>query len=221
MVDDFRAPLLLAPYNQHYWGRCMNRQLLSQTAVMLFTLTLASPNCLAAGSSIEDMEPPFGSGYAPEQESEKLTNKGYRSYQQALYYQSLDTPNDAAKSKTALKKAQKYLRQAAKKDQKNVRAFALLGDVLAMQGERRKAIGAFNFALQLSPKYFDAWLSRAKVLLDMGLVNDVQKSYAVLARYEPDLANDLLAAIDIWLTERELPFSDAEDAFMEWRNSQT
>lgn len=199
----------------------MNRQLLSQTLVVLFALTLAHPQGLAAGSSIEDMEPPFGSGYAPEQESQKLANKGYRSYQQALYYQSLDTPNDAAKSKTALKKAQKYLRQAAKKDQKNVRAFALLGDVLAMQGERRKAIGAFNFALQLSPKYFDAWLSRAKVLLDMGLVNDVQKSYAVLARNEPDLANDLLAAIDIWLTERELPLSDAEGAFMEWRNSQT
>ena len=199
----------------------MNRQLLSQTLVVLFALTIANPQGLAAGSSIEDMEPPFGSGYAPEQESQKLANKGYRSYQQALYYQSLDTPNDAAKSKTALEKAQKYLRQAAKKDQKNVRAFALLGEVLAMQGERRKAIGAFNFALQLSPKYFDAWLSRARVLLDMGLVNDVQKSYAVLARNEPDLANDLLAAIDIWLTERELPLSDAEGAFMEWRNSQS
>ena len=150
----------------------MNRQLLSQTAVMLFALTLASPNCLAAGSSIEDMEPPFGSGYAPEQESEKLTNKGYRSYQQALYHQSLDTANDAAKTRAALKKAHKYLRQAAKKDQKNKRAFLLLGKVLAMQGELRKAIGAFNFALQLSPKYYDAWLSRAEVLLTMGLVGD-------------------------------------------------
>ena len=110
----------------------MNRQLLSQTAVMLFALTLASPNCLAAGSSIEDMEPPFGSGYAPEQESEKLTNKGYRSYQQALYHQSLDTANDAAKTRAALKRAHKYLRQAAKKDQKNMRAFLLLGKVLAM-----------------------------------------------------------------------------------------
>ena len=44
----------------------MNRQLLSQTLVVLFALTLAHPKGLAAGSSIEDMEPPFGSGYAPE-----------------------------------------------------------------------------------------------------------------------------------------------------------
>ncbi|MEC7419637.1 MAG: hypothetical protein VX659_06200, partial [Pseudomonadota bacterium] len=115
----------------------------------------------------------------------------------------------------------KFLRQAAKKDQKNVRAFALLGEVLAMQGEQRKAIGAFTFALQLSPKYFDAWLSRAKVLLDMGLLSDVQKSYEVLARNEPDLANDLLAAIDIWLTQRQSPLSDADGAFKEWRNSLT
>ena len=198
----------------------MNRQLLSQTAVMLFALTLASPNCLAAGSSIEDMEPPFGSGYAPEQESEKLTNKGYRSYQQALYHQSLDTANDAAKTRAALKRAHKYLRQAAKKDQKNMRAFLLLGKVLAMQGELRKAIGAFNFALQLSPKYYDAWLSRAEVLVTMGLVGDVQKSYAVLARNERDLASELLVAIDICLAGRELPLSDADSAFMEWRTSQ-
>ena len=67
----------------------MNRQLLSQTAVVLFALTLALPHGFAAGSGIEDMEPPFGSGYTPEQESQKLANKGYRSYQQALYYQSL------------------------------------------------------------------------------------------------------------------------------------
>ncbi|MEC7976020.1 MAG: hypothetical protein VX142_09390, partial [Pseudomonadota bacterium] len=115
----------------------------------------------------------------------------------------------------------KFLRQAAKKDQKNVRAFALLGEVLAMQGEQRKAIGAFTFALQLSPKYFDAWLSRAKILLDMGLLSDVQKSYDVLARNEPDLANELLAAIDIWLTQRQSPLSDADGAFKEWRNSLT
>ena len=123
-------------------------------------------------------------------------------------------------SQKGIKKAQKFLRQAAQKDQKNVRAFALLGEVLAMQGESRKAIGAFNFALQLSPKYYSAWLQRARVLLVMGLVNDVQKSYVVLARNEPDLANELLVAIDTWLTNREQPLSEADCALMEWRNTQ-
>ena len=198
----------------------MNQQPLLQTAVVLLALTFANPHCLAAGSGIESMEPPFGNGYAPEQESQKLTNKGFRSYQQALYFRSLDTSKDAAKSRTALKKAQKYLREAAKKDQKNVRAFALLGQVLAMQGESRKAIGAFNFALQLSPKYYSAWLQRARVLLVMGLMNDVQKSYVVLARNEPDLASELLAAIDTWVTDRQQPLSEADSAFMEWRNTQ-
>ena len=149
----------------------MNRQPLSHMAIVLLALTLANPHCLAAGSGIEAMEPPF-------------------------------------------------LRQAAQKDQKNVRAFALLGEVLAMQGESRKAIGAFNFALQLSPKYYSAWLQRARVLLVMGLVNDVQKSYVVLARNEPDLANELLVAIDTWLTNREQPLSEADSTFMEWRNTQ-
>ena len=199
----------------------MNQQPLSKSVVLLLTLLLASANCLAAGSSIEDMEPPFSSGYAPKQESEKLTNKGYRSLQQALYYRTLATPNDAAKARTALKKAQKYLRQAAKQDQKNIRAFALLGEVLAVNEEPRKAIGAFNFALQLNPKYYEAWLQRAKVLLDMGLLDDVKKSHTVLARNEPDLAKALMVSVDTWLTEREQPFDDVETAFMEWRNAQT
>ena len=198
----------------------MNQQPLSKSTVLLLTLLLASANCLAAGSSIEGMEPPFSSGYAPKQESEKLTNKGYRSLQQALYYQTLETPNDRAKARTALKKAQKYLRQAAKKDQKNIRAFALLGEVLAVSEEPRKAIGAFNFALQLNPKYYEAWLQRAKVLLGMGLLDDVKKSHAVLARNEPDLAKALIVAIDAWLSEREQPLDDAETTFMKWRNTQ-
>ena len=198
----------------------MNQQPLSKSTVLLLTLLLACTNCFAAGSSIEGMEPPFSSGYAPKQESEKLTNKGYRSLQQALYYQTLETPNDRAKARTALKKAQKYLRQAAKKDQKNIRAFALLGEVLAASEEPRKAIGAFNFALQLNPKYYEAWLQRAKVLLGMGLLDDVKKSHAVLARNEPDLAKALIVAIDAWLSEREQPLDDAETTFMKWRNTQ-
>jgi len=199
----------------------MNRQPLSQIALLLSVLVIASPSGFAAGTSIEDMEPPFGSGYAPKQESEKLFNKGYRSYQQALYFRSLETENDNAKAQKALKKAKKYLRQAAKKDQKNIRAFSVLGEVLAASEEPRKAIGAFNFALQLDPKYYEAWLHRAEALLDMGLLDDVKKSHIVLARNEPDLADTLMVAIDAWLTEREQPLDDDETAFMQWRNTQT
>jgi hypothetical protein len=42
----------------------------------------------------------------------------------------------------------------------------------------------------------------------------------VLARNEPNLANELLAAIDTWLTDQEQPLSEADSAFMEWRNTQ-
>ena len=130
------------------------------------------------------MEPPFGSGYTPEQESQKLANKGYRSYQQALYYQSLGTPKDAANPEPRSKRHKSF---CAKRPRKTKRMFAP-STLRRSAGDARrtcKAIGAFTFALQLSPKYFDAWLSRAKILLDMGLLSDVQKSYDVLARNEP------------------------------------
>ena len=174
----------------------------------------------AAGSGIEDMEPPFSSGYPPEQESEKLTNKGYRSYQQALYFGSQKTPNGDAKARTALKSAEKFLRRAAKKDQKNIRAFGLLGEVLARSEQPRKAIGAFNFALQLNPKYYNAWLQRAKVLLGMGLFEDVKKSYIVLARNDAEMATELLITIDTWAADREEALTTPESSFMEWRATQ-
>lgn len=190
----------------------------------ILCIALISPMSFAAGSGIADMEPPFGSGYTPELESEKLTNKGYRSYQQALYYATQNTPNGDAKSRTALKNAEQFLRRAAKKDQKNIRAFALLGTVMALRGQPRKAIGAFNFVLQLNSKYYDAWLQRAKVLLQMGLLEDVRKSFVVLERNEPEMATDLLVAIDAWITARQdrqqvNPLTETESQFIAWRTA--
>lgn len=202
----------------------MNQQPLSigfyQHWAVFLTLALLISVGHAAGSGIEDMEPPFSSGYAPEQESEKLTNKGYRSYQQALYFGSQETPNGDAKARTALKSAEKFLRRAAKKDQKNIRAFGLLGEVLARSEQPRKAIGAFNFALQLNPKYYNAWLQRAKVLLGMGLFEDVKKSYIVLARNDAEMATELLVTIDTWAANREEALTTPETSFMEWRATQ-
>lgn len=201
----------LCKYRNNYWA-------------VICCIVLISPMSFAAGSGIEDMEPPFGSGYTPELESEKLTNKGYRSYQQALYYATKDTPNGDAKSRTALKNAERFLRRAAKKDQKNIRAFALLGTVLALRDQPRKAIGAFNFALQLNAKYYDAWLQRAKVLLQMGLLEDVRKSFVVLERNEPEMATDLLASIDGWIAARQgrlqvSPLTEPENQFISWRTA--
>jgi tetratricopeptide (TPR) repeat protein len=135
----------------------------------------------------------------------------------ALYFGSQETPNGDAKARTALKSAEKFLRRAAKKDQKNIRAFGLLGEVLARSEQPRKAIGAFNFALQLNPKYYNAWLQRAKVLLGMGLFEDVKKSYIVLARNDAEMATELLITIDTWAADREEALTTPESSFMEWR----
>ena len=69
----------------------------------------------------------------------------------------------------------------------------------------------------------------------MGMLNDVKMSYLVLARNEPAMAAELMAAIDDWMAKRENPLpegtlleggllkdqlTEAETAFIEWRLAQ-
>ena len=184
----------------------MNQQALSKLSALLLGMMLFNPACLAAQTNTAPSTQPLSEALEPAQDSAQLTDKGYSSY-----------------------------RQAAEKNRSNLRALNLLGEVLALSAQPRKAIGAFNFALQINPKYYPAWLARARVLLAMGMLNDVKMSYLVLARNEPAMAAELMAAIDDWMAKRENPLpegtlleggllkdqlKEAETAFIEWRLAQ-
>lgn len=213
----------------------MNQQVLSKLGALLLSMTLLNPVCLTATASTDLSVQPSDKTSEPTQDSAQLTDKGYSSYQRALLYASFETPEGDLAAQNELNNAENLFRQAAEKNRSNLRALNLLGEVLALSAQPRKAIGAFNFVLQINPKYYPAWLARARVLLAMGMLNDVKMSYLVLARNEPAMAAELMAAIDDWMAKREnrLPegtlleggllkdqLTEAETAFIEWRLAQ-
>ena len=213
----------------------MNQQVLSKLGALLLSMTLLNPVCLAATASTDLSVQPSDKTSEPAQDSAQLTDKGYSSYQRALLYASFETPEGDLAAQNELNNAENLFRQAAEKNRSNLRALNLLGEVLALSEQPRKAIGAFNFVLQINPKYYPAWLARASVLLAMGMLNDVKMSYLVLARNEPAMAAELMAAIDDWIAQRENPLpeatlleggllkdqlTEAETAFIEWRLAQ-
>ena len=198
-------------------------------------MMLFNPACLAAQTNPAPSTQPLSEALEPAENSAQLTDKGYSSYQQALFYATFETPEGDLAEQNALNNAENLFRQAAEKDQSNLRALNLLGEVLALSAQPRKAIGAFNFALQVNPKYYPAWLARARVLLAMGVFSDVKMSYLVLTRNEPAMAIELIAAIDDWIAQRENALlegtlleggsledqlTEAETDFIEWRLAQ-
>ena len=213
----------------------MNQQALSKLSALLLGMMLFNPACLAAQTDTAPSTQPLSEALEPAENSAQLTDKGYSSYQQALFYATFETPEGDLAAQNALNNAENLFRQAAEKDQSNLRALNLLGEVLALSAQPRKAIGAFNFALQVNPKYYPAWLARARVLLAMGVFSDVKMSYLVLARNEPAMAIELIAAIDDWIAQRENALlegtlleggsledqlTEAETDFIEWRLAQ-
>ena len=213
----------------------MNQQALSKLSALLLGMMLFNPACLAAQTNTAPSTQPLSEALEPAENSAQLTDKGYSSYQQALFYTTFETPEGDLAAQNALNNAENLFRQAAEKDQTNLRALNLLGEVLALSAQPRKAIGAFNFALQVNPKYYPAWLARARVLLAMGVFSDVKMSYLVLARNEPAMAIELIAAIDDWIAQRENALlegtlleggsledqlTEAETDFIEWRLAQ-
>jgi len=197
----------------------MQRYLLSAAVL---TISLASMPNKAFAASPDNTDQFEKLERAAEEHSKQLTEKAFSHYQQTLYYLSQETPAGALAAQAELSVAEQSLRQAIREDNNNVRASSLLGEVLALAEQPRKAIGAFNYALRINPKYYIAWLHRAKVLLNMGLLDDVKRSYVVLFRSEPELAAALMGSIDAWIAQRQdtlltSTLTNAETHFMEWR----
>ena len=182
----------------------------------LFTCLLITQSVAAAPatkSQMEQGEAPFGDGYEQSLQSKKYFNKGNRAYSKAI---ELIKDGKTGAGERELRNAEKELRKSAKADQKNVAAFSLLGKVYAQLGKSRKSVGAFEYALQLSPKHYESWLERGKVLLALGYLSEVKQSWRVLERSVPELADSLLQAIITFKDQRTAPMSTEEVAFYEW-----
>ena len=174
------------------------------------------------GGSVDAI--PQREAVSPEEASERALRAGIRLRDKALKQEAKATnaKSDRAREK-ALKKATKLYERAAKKqgdalkyNPRNYAAANELGYALRKSGEYRKAIGAYNYALQLNPRFYQATEYRGEAFLALGLFAETQADYMTLFRNDQALAEMLMQKYDAWLEARNGSMNDSEQAFAKW-----
>jgi tetratricopeptide (TPR) repeat protein len=117
----------------------------------------------------------------------------------------------------ALKQYQKAAEAQAtalKANAKSYEAANELGYALRKTGDYKKAIGAYNYALQLRTDFYPAIEYRGEALLMMGFIEEAKEAYMTLFRHDRTLADQLMATMEKWHGTQ--PDSEAKTAFATW-----
>ncbi|XOV84122.1 MAG: tetratricopeptide repeat protein [bacterium] len=193
-------------------------------ALCAFLLALASTVVYAAGSSAGSVSDSAGEGLDPVQMSAKAFRTGIKHRDRALKLEAraAAATTDNARAKL-LEKAKKSFNKAATKqgqalelDPQNYKAANELGFALRKTGDFRKAIGAYNYALDLNPKFHPATEYRAEAYLALGMYEKTRNAYMTLFREEPALADQLMTHIDSWRQANRDNRSEDAQAFVQW-----
>ena len=80
----------------------------------------------------------------------------------------------------------------------------------------RKAIGAYNYALEINPNFHQATEYRGEAFLALGMYERTKQSYMQLFRNERELADQLMITFDSWVEEKNGSLEGAEVEFAAW-----
>ena len=209
--------------------RTLNHLIIVTVSIVLSTTTTLPVYAAGSGGGGGDMAPMQSANsraLSPEQQSAKLFRAGLKHRARALKYEAKAGKAKSEKAQNkALAKAQKSYKKALSKqadavrvDPQNYKAANELGFALRKTGDYKKAIGAYNYALELNPNFHPATEYRAEAFLVLGLYKQTQQSYMQLFRGDRDLANQLMTAIDSWIESKGDGLQPAEADFVTWIN---
>ncbi|MEJ2087839.1 MAG: tetratricopeptide repeat protein, partial [Gammaproteobacteria bacterium] len=85
-----------------------------------------------------------------------------------------------------------------------------LGYALRQTGDYRKALGAYNFALEIKPDFYPAVEYRGEAYLTLGMLEASREAYMTLFRNDLALARRLLQAMEAYAPRVDDP------AFADW-----
>ena len=180
-----------------------------------------APTAAAAGDSQDDRSVP---SIETEYKSWRQYTRGMRHKEKALEYEAKAAKQKSENARAKLEaKARKSYAKAAdrqtaavKLDNQNYKAFNELGFALRKTGELQKAVGAYRYALQLNPKYHEAWEYLGEAFLALGILEEAKKTYMVLFNGDRERADQLMGAIDVWIDERGTELTAEEVEFIQW-----
>ncbi len=119
-----------------------------------------------------------------------------------------------AQARKFYEKAMASQATAIKVNEQHYEAANELGYALRKTGDYRKAIGAYNYALQLRPSFYPAIEYRGEAFLMMGFIKESQEAYMTLFRNDRELADQLMATMEKWHAAQ--PDGGPKKAFADW-----
>lgn len=160
---------------------------------------------------------------SPEQIASSSFRSGIRHKERAWRFEDKAAKaKKEKKRKSLLAKAQREYVKAKDKQAtvlqiqpRNHEAANELGYALRKSGDFQKALGAYNYALELKPDFLQAVEYRAEAYLTLGFLDETKSSYMRLFREDEALAAQLMNAITQWL-EAQSEQSEAVDDFGRW-----
>jgi len=103
---------------------------------------------------------------------------------------------------------------ALQANEKNHEAANELGYALRKTGDYKKAIGAYNYALELKPDFYPAIEYRGEALLMMGFIEEAKEAYMTLFRNDRALADQLMVTMEKWHATQ--PDGESKATFSGW-----
>jgi tetratricopeptide (TPR) repeat protein len=171
----------------------------------------------------------------PQQSTEKPDIAAAKAYKQAM--KSLEKAKELEAAAASAPNADKKAKELEKLDDAYNRALDQFTEALSNKGDMveawnhvgyvhlklgafREAIDDYNHALTLKPDLLDAVEHRAEAFLAVDRLDDVRIAYMDLFNHAPELAAQLMAAMQKWLADHQadahgMRASDI-DAFGKW-----
>ena len=153
---------------------------------------------------------PSARAQTPEEAAKSAYNDGVRAVKQAKKMEEdLATAKEDKKEKIAERmrkqydKARGYFATAVSKKDSMYEAWNYVGYTSRKLGEYDKALAAYDQALSLKPDYAEAIEYRGEAYLWMNRLDDAKKAYMDLFRDQRQMANELMAAMQQWVKERQ------------------
>lgn len=165
---------------------------------------------------------------SPDDQARAAYNDGVRAVKGAdkSSKDAAEQTDEKKKSKAAeraskqYKKARDYFVTAARIKPQMHEAWNYIGYTSRKLGEYDKALASYEEALRLNPSYAEAIEYRGEAYLALNRIEDAKSAYMSLFRDARPLADQLMAAMQQWVTDRRANAGSVAaadvDAFAQW-----